>query len=126
MKETIATDRAPGAIGPYSQATACGDLVFTSGQIPIDPKVGSIHAETIEDQTRQALDNLKAVLEAAGSGLDKVLKTSCFLSDIGNFKRFNAVYAEYFPEDAPARSCFEVAALPQGALVEVEAIAARE
>lgn len=125
MKETIATDRAPGAIGPYSQATACGDLVFTSGQIPIDPKVGSIHAETIEDQTRQALDNLKAVLEAAGSGLDKVLKTSCFLSDIGNFKRFNAVYAEYFPEDAPARSCFEVAALPQGALVEVEAIAAR-
>lgn len=125
MKEIIATDRAPGAIGPYSQATACGDLVFTSGQIPIDPKVGSIHAETIEDQTRQALDNLKAVLEAAGSGLDKVLKTSCFLSDIGNFKRFNAVYAEYFPEDAPARSCFEVAALPQGALVEVEAIAAR-
>lgn len=125
MKEIIATDRAPGAIGPYSQATACGDLVFTSGQIPIDPKVGAIHAETIEDQTRQALDNLKAVLEAAGSGLDKVLKTSCFLSDIGNFKRFNAVYAEYFPEDAPARSCFEVAALPQNALVEVDAIAAR-
>lgn len=125
MKQIIATDRAPGAIGPYSQANVFGELVFTSGQLPIDPAAGAIRAESIEEQTRQALDNLKAVLEAAGSSLDNVLKTTCYLSDIGNFKRFNAVYAEYFPKDAPARSCYEVAALPQNALVEVEAIAAR-
>lgn len=125
MKEIIATAKAPGAIGPYSQANAFDRFVFTSGQLPIDPAAGAITAESIEDQTRQSLENLKAVLEAAGSGTDKVLKTTCYLSDIGNFKRFNAVYAEYFPENAPARSCFEVACLPQNALVEVEAIAIR-
>ena len=126
MKEIISTDKAPGAIGPYSQATALDRLVFTSGQIPIDPAVGKIAAETVEAQTRQVMENLKAVLEAAGSGLDKVIKTTCFLSDMGNFKAFNALYAEYFPVDAPARSCVEVACLPQNALVEVEAIAERE
>lgn len=125
MKEIIATEKAPGAIGPYSQANAFERLVFTSGQLPIDPAVGAIHAETVEAQTRQSLDNLKAILEAAGTDLSRVVKTTCYLSDIGNFKRFNAVYAEYFPTDAPARSCFEVACLPQNALVEIEAIAVR-
>lgn len=126
MKDIISTPKAPGAIGPYSQAVAFDRLVFTSGQIPIDPAVGAITAQTIEAQSRQALENLKAVLDAAGSRLDKVIKTTCFLSDMGNFKAFNAVYAEYFPADAPARSCVEVACLPQNALIEVEAIAERE
>lgn len=125
MKEIIATAKAPGAIGPYSQGNAFGNFVFTSGQLPIDPAAGVITAESIEAQTRQALENLKAVLEAGGSSLANVVKTTCYLSDIGNFKPFNAVYAEYFPEAAPARSCFEVAALPQNALVEIEAIAVR-
>lgn len=125
MKEIISTAKAPGAIGPYSQANAFDRFVFTSGQLPIDPAVGAIHAETIEDQTRQSLDNLKAILEEAGSGLENVVKTTCYLSDIANFKRFNAVYAEYFTANAPARSCFEVACLPQNALVEIEAVAVR-
>lgn len=125
MKEIISTPKAPGAIGPYSQANAFDRLVFTSGQLPIDPAVGAIHAQTIEEQTRQSLDNLKAILEASGSCLANVVKTTCYLSDIANFKPFNAVYAEYFTENAPARSCFEVACLPQNALVEIEAIAIR-
>ena len=120
--KTIETKNAPAAIGPYSQAIAVNGLVYTSGQIPIDPAAGVIEAPDIEGQVRQAIRNLAAVLEAAGSGLDKVVKTTCFLTDINDFAAFNAVYAELFP-GKPARSCVEVSALPKGALVEIEAVA---
>lgn len=126
MKQIISSPKAPGAIGPYSQAAAFDRLVFTSGMLPIDPEKNAIVSERIEEQTRQSLENLKAVLEAAGASLSSVLKTTCYLSDISNFKRFNAVYAEYFTENPPARACFEVACLPQNALVEIEAVAIRE
>ena len=118
----IDTTNAPAAIGPYSQAIAQKCLVFTSGQIPIDPATGNIEASDIEGQTRQAIKNLAAVLEAAGSGLDKVVKTTCFITDMGAFSVFNAVYEELFP-GKPARSCVEVSKLPKGALVEIEAVA---
>ncbi|MDL2228800.1 RidA family protein [Treponema sp. OttesenSCG-928-L16] len=122
MIRTVTTDKAPAAIGPYSQAKICGSLVFSSGQIPLNPVSGEITGSTIEEQTRQVLENLKAVLEAAGTSLDRVLKTSCFLSDMDNFAKFNEVYAGYFPEK-PARSCVAVKTLPKNVLVEVEAIA---
>ena len=118
----IHTDNAPAAIGPYSQAMKVGSLVFTSGQIPINPKSGAIEAEGITTQTEQVCKNLTAVLEAAGSAADKVVKTTCFLSDMADFAAFNEVYARYFPS-CPARSCVAVKALPKGSLVEVEAIA---
>ena len=118
----IETKKAPAAIGPYSQAITTGGLVFTSGQIPIDPASGSIAANDIAGQARQAIQNLAAVLEAAGSGLDKVVKTTCFLTDINDFAVFNEIYAELFP-GKPARSCVEVSNLPKGALVEIEAVA---
>ena len=119
-KTVIATPDAPAAIGPYSQGIA--GLVFVSGQLPVDPKTGAM-PETIEAQARQSLTNLKAIIEASGSSLDKVVKTTCFLADIADFAAFNAVYAEFFPKDAPARSCFQVAAIPKNAKLEVEAIA---
>lgn len=119
---TIHTDKAPAAIGPYSQAIVAGGLLFTSGQIAIDPATGSIDAKTVEEQTHRALRNLQAVLEAAGTSLDKVVKTTCFLKQMSDFAAFNAVYAQYFP-NKPARSCVEVGALPKDALVEVEAVA---
>ena len=118
----IETKKAPAAIGPYSQAITTGGLIFTSGQIPIDPASGSIAANDIAGQARQAIQNLAAVLEAAGSGLDKVVKTTCFLTDINDIAVFNEVYAELFP-GKPARSCVEVSNLPKGALVEIEAVA---
>jgi 2-iminobutanoate/2-iminopropanoate deaminase len=118
----IETKKAPAAIGPYSQAITTGGLVFTSGQIPIDPASGSIAANDIAGQARQAIQNLAAVLEAAGSGLDKVVKTICFLTDINDFAVFNEIYEELFP-GKPARSCVEVSNLPKGALVEIEAVA---
>lgn len=118
----IETKKAPAAIGPYSQAIVNGGLVYTSGQIPIDPASGSITETTIEGQTEQVIRNLQAVLEEAGSGLDKVVKTTCFLSDIGNFATFNSIYAKAFTGN-PARSCVEVSALPKGALMEIEVIA---
>lgn len=118
----IETGNAPAAIGPYSQAIAAGGLVYTSGQIPIDPAAGVIAAKDIEGQARQAIQNLAAVLSAAGSGLDRVVKTTCFLKSMQDFAAFNAVYAELFP-GKPARSCVEVSALPRGALVEIEAVA---
>ena len=122
--DIIHTDKAPAAIGPYAQAIACGDMIYTSGQIGLDPATGALAGDTVEAQTRQAIANLKAVLEAAGSGLDKVIKTTCFLQSMGDFAAFNAVYAELFP-GRPARSCVEVAALPRGALAEIEAVAVR-
>ena len=118
----ISTDKAPLAIGPYSQAITCGSLVFTSGQIPIDPESGAINAVGITAQTEQVMKNLGAVLSAAGSSFEKAVKTTCFLADIADFAAFNEVYAKYFTEK-PARSCVAVKDLPKGALVEVEVIA---
>ncbi len=121
----VETKNAPGAIGPYSQAVVVGGLVYTSGQIPIDPVSGKIEAEGIEEQTRRIIKNLAAVLEAADSGLDKVVKTTCFLANMDDFAAFNEVYAEYFT-GKPARSCVEVAKLPKGALAEIEVVAVVE
>ena len=118
----ISTTNAPAAIGPYSQAIAVGNMLYTSGQIPIDPKTGNIDAVGITEQTEQVMKNLAAVLEAAGTDFTKVVKTTCFLADIADFAAFNAVYAKYFTE-CPARSCVAVKDLPKGSLVEVEAIA---
>ena len=119
----IETSNAPGAIGPYSQGMVSGKLVFTSGQIPLDPGTGAIVGETIEEQSEQALKNLQAVLEAGGASLSTVVKTTCFLSDMGNFAAFNGGYAKYFTGDCPARACVAVKTLPKGVMVEVEAIA---
>ena len=118
----IATEKAPAAIGPYSQAIVCGDMVFTSGQIAIDPAVGDIVAKDIEGQTEQVMQNLTAVLAAAGTTMANAIKTTCFLADIADFAAFNGVYGKYFTEK-PARSCVAAKALPKGALVEVEVIA---
>ena len=120
--EKIYTKNAPEAIGPYSQAVKVGNIVFTSGQIPINPENGNIEAVGIEAQTEQVMKNLGAVLTAAGSSFEKAIKTTCFLSDISHFAAFNEVYAKYFTEK-PARSCVAVKDLPKGALVEVEVIA---
>ena len=122
MKEVIATTNAPGAIGPYLQATKAGSLVFVSGQLPIDPATGAFPA-TIEEQTRQSLTNCKAVLEAAGAAMENVIKTTVFLSDMNNFAAMNGVYATFFEGACPARSAVEVARLPKDALVEIECIA---
>lgn len=120
--QKIATNAAPAAIGPYSQAIVCGDTVFTSGQIGIDPTVGEITGKDVREQTEQVMKNLTAVLSAAGSSMELAIKTTCFLADIADFAVFNEVYARYFTEK-PARSCVAVKALPKGALVEVEVIA---
>ena len=121
MKQ-IHTNRAPAALGPYSQAVVSGGLCFTSGQIALSPETGEIVGEDITTQTRQVLENLCAVLAAAGASPETVVKTTCYLADIADFAAFNAVYAEYFP-GKPARSCVAVKDLPRGALVEVEAVA---
>ena len=120
--EKIYTENAPAAIGPYSQAMKVGNLVYTSGQIPIDPATGNIESQDITGQTEQVMKNLDAVLTAAGSSFDKAVKTLCFLKDMGDFSAFNEVYEKYFT-GKPARSCVAVAALPKGALVEVEVVA---
>jgi 2-iminobutanoate/2-iminopropanoate deaminase len=122
-KSIIKTANAPEAIGPYSQAVKTGNLLFVSGQIPINPKTGNIPGD-IKEQTRQSLENLKAVLLAAGTSLPDVLKTTVFLKNLDDFSVMNDVYREYFPKDAPARSTVEVSRIPRGALVEIEAIAA--
>jgi 2-iminobutanoate/2-iminopropanoate deaminase len=122
-RNVIATAEAPGAVGPYSQAIATDAFVFTAGQIPINPANGEIEAETIEDQTRQVLKNLEAVLLAAGSGLDRVVKMTVFMTDLSNFQAMNGVYAEFFPSSPPARSAVQVAALPLGVQIEMEAVA---
>ena len=118
----IHTDNAPAAIGPYSQAIVHGDLLFTSGQIPIDPETGNIEAEGIEAQTEQVMKNLGAVLSAAGTSFERAIKTTCFLADMADFAAFNQVYAKYFV-GKPARSCVAVKTLPKNVLVEVEVIA---
>lgn len=122
MNKKIHTDKAPAAIGPYSQAVCVGNTVFTSGQIPLDPVTGEMTGKDISEQTERVCENLKAVLEAAGATLDSVIKTTCFLSDMNYFAAFNQVYARYFTEK-PARSCVAVKTLPKGAMVEIEAIA---
>lgn len=122
MLNKVSTDKAPGAIGPYSQAIVCGDMLFTSGQIPINPQTGNIEASDITAQTEQVMKNLGAVLEAAGTSFENVVKTTCFLAEISDFGAFNEVYAEYFVSK-PARSCVAVKDLPKGALCEVELIA---
>jgi 2-iminobutanoate/2-iminopropanoate deaminase len=122
-REIIATDQAPGAVGPYSQAVRVGDFVFTAGQIPLDPATGQMVEGGIEAQARQALTNVSAVLEAAGTSLANVVKTTVFLADMGEFKAMNGVYAEFFPDAPPARSAVQAAALPLGARIEIETIA---
>ena len=123
MVETVATDKAPKALGPYSQALKTFGFSFTSGQIPINPATDSIEAVTIEDQTRQVIENLNNVLEAAGSSLSKVVKTTVFIKDMGDFAALNGVYSEMFGETRPARSCVEVARLPKDVKVEIECVA---
>lgn len=125
MKKVISTILAPAAIGPYSQATEVNGFIFTSGQIPLNPETGELVGTTIEEQTERVMQNLKAVLAEAGVGFDHVLKTTCFLADLADFAAFNETYGKYFPENPPARSCFQVAGLPKGARVEVEMIAAK-
>lgn len=120
--EYVSTSNAPGAIGPYSQAIKANGLLFTSGQIAINPKTGEVEAATIEAQTKQVCENLKAVCEAAGTSIEKTIKTVCFLADIADFAAFNGVYAEYFT-GKPARSCVAVKDLPKGVLCEIELIA---
>ena len=122
-REVIVTKEAPAAVGPYSQAIRVGDLVFTAGQLAIDPATGKLVEGGIEEQTRQVLRNISAVLEAAGSSLDRVAKTTVFLKDMGDFKALNQVYGEFFASEPPARSTVEVSDLALGALVEIDAIA---
>ena len=120
--EKIYTKNAPAAIGPYSQAVKCGDLIFTSGQIAINPETSLVEANDIKGQSEQVCKNIKAILEASGSSIDKVVKTTCFLFDMADFADFNEIYAKYFISK-PARSCVAVKSLPKNVLVEVEAIA---
>ena len=123
--KVIATKNAPAAVGPYSQAIDCGDSVYCSGQIPLDPQTGAVVEGGLEAQAHQMFRNVKAVLAEAGLGLENVVKTTVFMTDLGQFGALNAIYAEYFAEPYPARSCVEVSALPKGVLVECEVIARR-
>ena len=125
MIKKVESPLAPAAIGPYSQAIAGGDVVFVSGQLPIDPKTGAFAGEDIQAQTRQSLENIKAILESEGLTMANVCKTTVLLADIGEFAAMNEVYAEFFTAPYPARAAFQVAALPKGAKVEIEAIACR-
>jgi len=122
-KKIIITNKAPAAIGPYSQAVKCGNLLITSGQIPLEPSSGEVVEGGIQVQTKQVLENLTAVLAEAGATLDNVIKTTCFLDDMNDFAEFNTVYQKFFTADAPARSCVAVDRLPKDVLVEIEAIA---
>ena len=122
MREIIATEKAPKAVGPYSQAVRFANLVFVSGQIPLDPKSGEIVGGDIEVQTKQVLENLQAIVEASGMGLENVLKCTCFLQEMEHFARFNSVYSTYFANVLPARETVEVSRLPKNVLVEISAI----
>lgn len=123
MKQVIHTDKTPAAIGPYSQAIQIGQLLFTSGQVPIDPETGAIVEGGIQEQARQSLNNIKAILNAAGTNMGAVVKTTVFLQDMNDFAAMNEVYAQFFQEPYPARSAVQVGRLPKDALVEIEAIA---
>ena len=123
MKQVIHTEHTPAAIGPYSQAVKIGDLLFTSGQIPVDPATGAVPEGGIQAQAQQSLSNIKAILNAAGTNMGAVIKTTVFLSDMNDFAAMNEVYAEFFAAPYPARAAFEVAALPKGAKVEIKAVA---
>jgi 2-iminobutanoate/2-iminopropanoate deaminase len=123
VRKAVYTDRAPKAVGPYSQGIWVGDFVFTSGQVGLDPATGKMVAGGTTAQARQIMENLRAILEAANSDFSKVVKVTVYLSDINDFAEFNEVYSEHFPSDPPARSAFQVAALPLGALVEIEMVA---
>jgi 2-iminobutanoate/2-iminopropanoate deaminase len=125
MKKIVKTDKAPAAIGPYSQAVDAGEFVFVAGQVPIVPAEGKIVEQRVAGQTRQVLENIGAILAAAGLGMENVVKTTVFLRSMGDFREMNEVYAEYFRKDPPARATIEVAGLPLGALVEIEAVARR-
>lgn len=125
MKNVISTDKAPGAIGPYSQGIDIGNLVFTSGQLPLNPANGQLVSSGIADATKQALENVRAILQQAGTDLDKVVKATVYLKDLGDFAAMNEVYAQYFAGDCPARSCFQVAKLPMDAQLEIEVIAVK-
>jgi 2-iminobutanoate/2-iminopropanoate deaminase len=122
-RRTVNTDEAPKAVGPYSQAVVAGDLVFTAGQIPSNPTTGELEQDDVGAATRRALENLDAVLRAAGSSLERAVKLTVFMVDLGLFSRMNEVYAEFFTGEPPARSAVQVAALPKGAIVEIEAVA---
>lgn len=123
QKKIITTEKAPAAVGPYSQATATGNLVFTAGQIPLDPENGQLVTGDIEEQTHRVLQNVQALLQEAGSSLATVIKTTVFMTDLADFNRMNAVYSEYFPSEPPARSTVQVTALPLGAQIEIECVA---
>ena len=125
MRTKISTPNAPAAIGPYSQAIRCGDMVYTSGQIPLDPATGTVVGDDIRTQAEQVMKNLSAVLTAAGASFESAVKTTCFLADMADFAAFNEIYAAYFTT-SPARSCVAVKTLPKGVLVEVEVIALAE
>ena len=125
IKEILHTELAPAAVGPYAQAVVTGNLIFTSGQIALDPNTNRIASDTIEGQTEQVMHNLRCVLAEGGVSFDRVVKTTCFLADMNDFAAFNEVYGTYFPENPPARSCVQAAALPKGAKVEVEVIAVK-
>ena len=124
MKRSIfSTDKAPGAIGAYSQAVIAGDMIYTSGQIPINPATGVLVKDSVESEARQVLENIKCILEAAGSSMDNVIKMTVYLADLKDFDAVNRIYAGYFKKDPPARSCIQAAALPKGASVEMDAAA---
>lgn len=125
-REIISTDQAPAAVGPYSQAVRVGNFVYTAGQIPLDPATGQLVGKEIEAQTRQVMENLTRILEAAGSSLEKVVKTTIFVTDMNEFATINQTYGSFFSDDPPARSTVEVAALPLGAQIEIEAVAILE
>jgi 2-iminobutanoate/2-iminopropanoate deaminase len=124
-RKIVATDKAPGAVGAYSQAVIAGDLVYTAGMLGLDPGTGELVSQDVGEQTRQALTNIKGILEAAGSSLDKAVKLGVFLTDMKNFGEMNAVYAQFFPSDPPARTTVQIGPLPKGALVEIDAVALR-
>ncbi len=125
MKETISTPRAPAAIGPYSQATKYNGLIFVSGQLPLEPTTGQLHTGSISEQTVLAMNNVKRIVEAAGSSLDNILKTTILLADMKDFAAVNEAYGQFFPSDPPARVAYQVAALPKGAQIEIEVICAQ-